>query len=152
DALPRGTPAIEAEARLMFEKAIEIDPGYARAYALLYFTFEREWFRDMSASNELRDRAHEVARKAITLDDNDTLCQQAIGWACFVRGDYELAEKHFTKALELNPNGASVQANIAAYYNSLGQPEKALACLAEARSIDPYFTPSWYWFELGVAH
>jgi hypothetical protein len=35
DALPMGTPEVEAESRLLFEKAVELDPGYARAYALL---------------------------------------------------------------------------------------------------------------------
>jgi adenylate cyclase len=119
---------------------------------LLFFALEREWFRDMSGSSELRDQAHEMAQRAIALDENDTLCQQAMGWAYFNRGDYELAERHITKALELNPNGAQVQASIAAYYNNLGQPEKAIACLAEAKSIDPFFSPSWYWVELGVAH
>ncbi|MDX8464613.1 hypothetical protein RFM26_02800 [Mesorhizobium sp. VK23B] len=42
DALPMGTPEVEAESRLLFEKAIELDPGYARAYALLSSALERE--------------------------------------------------------------------------------------------------------------
>jgi TolB-like protein/class 3 adenylate cyclase len=152
DALPRGTPEAQAEARLLFEKAIEIDPGYARAYALLSLSLEREWFQDMSDSNRLRDEAFDIARKAVTLDENDTLAQLAMGWAQFNRRAYELAEQHFMRALALNRNLPSTQASLATYYNCLGESEKAIACLMEAKSLDPFFTPSWYWAELGVAH
>ena len=73
DALPLGTPETEAEARRLFEKAIELDPGYARAYALLSFALDREWYRDMSSSRRLTDEAFDMARKAVALDENDAL-------------------------------------------------------------------------------
>ena len=37
-ALPIGVPEAEEEARRLFQKAIDIDPGYARAYASLGHT------------------------------------------------------------------------------------------------------------------
>ena len=49
DALPMGTPEIEAQARFHFEKAVELDPSYARAYAMLSFSLEREWLQERSA-------------------------------------------------------------------------------------------------------
>ena len=104
DALPVGTPEIEAESRLHFEKAIELDPGYARAHALLSFSLEQEWYRDMSDSNRLRDEAFDMACKAVTLDENDALCHLAMLWAHVDRHAYELAEQHLAKALALNPN------------------------------------------------
>ena len=55
DALPVGPSETEGEARRLFEKAIELDPGYARAYALLSFALEREWYRDMTDSDRLKD-------------------------------------------------------------------------------------------------
>ena len=119
DALPVGTPEIEAEARLHFEKAIELDPGYARAYALLSFSLEREWFRDMSNSNRLRDEAFEMARKAVTLDENDSLCHLAMSWAQVDRHAYELAEQHLARALALNPNQPSDSDAIARYSTSV---------------------------------
>ena len=150
--MPWATPEVEAEARLLFEKAIELDPGYARAYALLSFSLEREWLRDMSDSDRLRDEAFDMARKAVTLDENDTLCQLAMAWAHVYRGAYELAEQHFTKALALNPNQPSTQADLAIFHNYRGEPEKAIEGLLEAKRLDPFFTPSWYWGELGAAY
>jgi adenylate cyclase len=152
DALSWGTPEGEAEARQLFKKAVEIDPGYARAYAQLSFSFQREWSRDMSDSNRLQDEAFEMARKAVSLDENDTLCQLAMAWAQVYRGAHELAEQHIAKALALNPNQPSTQSDLAIFYNLRGEPEKAIAGLLEASRIDPYYTPSWYWGELGAAY
>lgn len=75
DALPWTTPESEAQAREMFRKAIEIDPGYARAHALLSFALSRQWLVDMSGSDALREESSEMARKAVSFDPNDTLCQ-----------------------------------------------------------------------------
>ncbi|CAN5220586.1 adenylate/guanylate cyclase domain-containing protein [soil metagenome] len=153
DALPWGAALeAEAEARALFNKAIELDPGYARAYALLSFTMAREWLRDTSESTQLRDTLFEVARKAVTLDENDALCQSAMAWAHVYRGSYGLAGQHLARAYALNPNQPSTQADLASFHICLGEPEKAIACLSEAKRLDPYFTPSWYWAELGTAH
>ncbi len=152
DALAWGTPEGDAEARLLFGKAIEIDPGYARAYAQLSFSLFREWSDDISGSNRLRDEAFELARKAVTLDENDTLCQLAMAWAQFYRGAHELADLHLAKALALNPNQPSTQADLATFHNLRGEPEKAIEGLLAVSRIDPYYTPSWYWAELGAAY
>ena len=151
DALPIGPPESEAEARALFEKAIELDPGYARAYALLAFALEREWFRDMSGSDSLREESLAMARKAVALDDNDATCHLAIGWAHVNRRSYELAEQHFAKALALNPNQPVVRSDIAQFHICRGEPEKAIEGMMEARRLDPFFTPSWFWGEMGTA-
>ena len=152
DALAWGTPEGNAEARLLLGKAIEIDPGYARAYALLYWFLERDWRGDMSGSNLLMDEAFEMAHKAVTLDENDTLCQTAMAWAQVRRGAHELAEQHFAKILALNPNHPSVQTHIAIFQNYRGEPEKAIEGFKEAQRLDPFFTPSWFWGEVGAAN
>ena len=152
DALAWGTPEGAAEARLLLEKAVEVDPGYARAYAQLSFSLSREWSEDMSSSNRLQDEAFELARKAVALDENDTLCQLAMAWAHFHRGAHELADQYLAKALALNPNQPSTRADLAIFHNFRGEPEKAIDGLLDVIRIDPYYTPSWYWGELGAAY
>ena len=152
DALAWGTPEGAAEARLLFEKAIEADPGYARAYAQLSFSLNREWSSDVGNSNRLQDEAFEMARRAVALDENDTLCQLAMAWANFHRGAHELADQHLAKALALNPNQMSTRADVAIFQNFRGEPEKAIDGLLDVIRIDPYYTPSWYWGELGAAY
>lgn len=152
DALPIGTPEIEAEARRHFEKAVELDPGYARAYAMLSFSLEREWLKDMSGSIRLLDEALELARKAIALDENDFLSHLAMVWNHMDRHAFELAERHLATALSLNPNQPSILTDQAAFSVFMGQPERAIEILLDVRRLDPFFAPSWYWGELGAAY
>jgi TolB-like protein/Tfp pilus assembly protein PilF len=152
DALQWGTLEGAAEARLLLEKAVEIDPGYARAYAHLSFSRNREWRADMSESNRLLDEAFELACKAVALDENDTLCQLAMAWTHLYRGAYKLADQFLARTLALNPNQPSTQAVLAAFHNRGGEPERAIEEFLAVSQIDPYYTPSWYWGELGAAY
>ena len=152
DALPWTTPESEAQAREMFRKAIEIDPGYARAHALLSFALSRQWLVDMSGSDALRDESCEMARKAVSFDANDTLCQLAMVWAHVYRGEHEMAEPYMAKALALNPTQPSTQTDLGIFQYCSGEPEAAINTLLEARRLDPFFSPSWYWGELGIAY
>jgi TolB-like protein/Tfp pilus assembly protein PilF len=152
DALPLYDPAAGAEARLLYEKAIEIDPGYARAYALLAINIAVEWESDLEAPDSLLDRALELARKSVALDENDSACHSALGLVYLDRRSHDLAEHHYLKAVELNSNRASLIATLGLLYSYLGRPDEGIAYLREARSIDPFFEPSWYWTTLGAAH
>ena len=71
DALPVGIPEAEAEARQLFQKAVDLDPGYARAYAHLAQFTTYEWLRDVDAPVEMLDQSLELAKKAVALDDGD---------------------------------------------------------------------------------
>ena len=152
DALPLYDPAAGAEARRLYEKAIELDPGYARAYALLAINIAVEWERDLDAPDSLLDRALELARKAVALDENDSACHSALGLVYLDRRSHDLAEHHYLKAVELNSNRASLIATLGLLYSYLGRPDEGIAYLREARTIDPFFEPSWYWTTLGAAH
>jgi adenylate cyclase len=37
-------------------------------------------------------------------------------------------------------------------YTFLGNPTQALKYLRDAKFIDPYFEPDWYWRVVGLAH
>ena len=144
DALPLDSPEAEAEARRLYEKAIAIDPGYGRAYALLAYLVHLEWLRDMSGSDRLLDRAFELATKAVALDENDGTCQALLGLIQLNRQSYALAEHHYLKALELNHNSSSLMASVGSLYGYLGKPEKGMTYFEEARLLDPFFDPPWY--------
>ena len=152
NALPFHEPDAAGEARRLFSKAIELDPGYARAYALLADLNYLEWWSDMSGSNDGLDRAFELARKAVALDENDYTCQGVLGWALMLRQSHKLAEQHHLKALELNRNRPSVLAGLGGLYAYQGKPEEGLKCFERAKLLDPYFGPLWYRRMLGVVH
>ncbi|MEE8296403.1 MAG: BTAD domain-containing putative transcriptional regulator [Hyphomicrobium sp.] len=57
----RYTEHLEAQARKMFERAIDLGPTFAAAFAMLSYTHLREWFIQWSEDSETLDRAFEVA-------------------------------------------------------------------------------------------
>jgi adenylate cyclase len=150
DALPFGDADAEAEARRLLEKAIALDPGYARAYAYMANSYRLEWSRDMSGSDQLLDRALALAQRAVALDENNDACHQDLAWILMNRHAHELAEHHFLKALSLNPNRPSTLTSLGCLYAYLGRPDEALEYFKTARSLDPFFEPSYYWRMLGV--
>ena len=151
-ALPIGDVAIDAQKRILYERAIALDPDYARAYALLAYAFFLEWFRDMGGSEVALDHALELAKKAVALDENDPLCQSALGWIYLFRKSFDLADQYYQRALRLNPNNSEHVARMGFLYAYTGRPDEALDSLAQARVIDPFFSPVWYWHHLGYAH
>jgi TolB-like protein/Tfp pilus assembly protein PilF len=141
-----------SEARRLLRKAIELDPGYARAYALLADLTYVEWWNDMVGSHDGLDRAFELAMKAVALDDNDYTSQGALGWALMLRQAHELAEHHLLRSLQLNPNRASMLASLGGLYAYQGRSEEGMRCFDRARLLDPFFGPQWYWRMGGVIH
>lgn len=152
DALPFEQPEARAEARRLFERAIELDPGYGRAYALLSNLHRVEWLDDRSDSHALRDRALHLAKTGVALDERDTVCQQALGWILGDSRSYEMAEFHVRKALELTPNQPTAWTSLAWLYRQLGKPGDAIQYFEEARVVDPHFEPPWFWSAFGGAY
>jgi adenylate cyclase len=150
EAEPYGDAASEAEARLLLEKAIALDPSYARAYAGMANSYRLEWSRDMSGTDHLLDLALAFAQKAVALDENNDACHEDLGWILLNRHAHELAEHHFQKALDLNSNRPNSLTSLGCLYAYLGRPDEALQYFKTARSLDPFFEPSWYWRMLGI--
>jgi TolB-like protein/class 3 adenylate cyclase/Tfp pilus assembly protein PilF len=152
DSLPVFDADNEAEARRLFRRAIELDPEYAKPYALLAFALCREWYADMSGSDAALDQALALANRAVELDDGQETCLAALGFVHAYRGSFDLAEHYYTRALALNPNNPTVLANLGGLYVHLGEPAKGMDYLKEAKVVDPFFAPKWYWGQVGRAY
>jgi len=87
----------------MFTRAIEIDPGYARAhagladcYSLLYMTW--------GARGDTLDKAEAASRKALELDPESAEAHTARGVALAMSRRFEEARPEFETAMRLDPN------------------------------------------------
>ena len=96
--------------------------------------------------------AVDLARKSVDLDENDGLCHDILGQIYVNRRLFDLAERHFQRALALNPNRSTLMGSFGWACGYLGKPEQGITYLENARLIDPYFEPSWYWRVRGVVH
>jgi adenylate cyclase len=140
-----------AAARDFFEKAREIDPNYARAYAGLAWTheldYDYEWTNDDKKTLEL---ALENAVTAVRLDPKDIQAQWGLGWAYLYDRQHDKAMAHYLLTRKLNPNDAEVLAEMGNLLIYVGQPKQALAQAKEAIRLNP-FHESWYVYYVGWA-
>ena len=105
DLLSRVTRSANAQARSLFEQAIKLDPSYAPAYVGLgrvnLSSVVQGWTPDPSAA---LNRAEDLARTAITLDDQNPGAHTLLGQTVVYFGDYDRALAEHKRALSLNPN------------------------------------------------
>jgi len=149
NALPWDDAAGAAEATRLFEKAIEIDPGYGMAYALLAVMRTHDWEHQPGDSTAKLDEAYRLALRAVELDDSESTCHSMLAQVSLYRRAFEFAVQHMRRAVELNPNNQWNVADMALVLGYAGEAEEALTWSARAKQIDPYFDPPWYWRQAG---
>jgi len=152
DALPVGDILAEAEARRMFEKAVELDPTYGFALSLLAYSLSLEWRCDTTGSDVALDRALELAKKAVQLDDANSECNHLLGWVYLVRRTFDVAEYYYQRALALNPNSPLNFEGIGEWLAYVGRADEAIKWFSQAKLVDPLFNPAWWWRMLGAAY
>ncbi len=104
NALPWDDPDSLAEATRLFSKAIEIDPGYGLAHALLSAMWVDKWENDSSNSDAALQEAFALANRAVELDQDDSTCFSLLGQVHLLRRSFDLALQHVRRAVEMNPN------------------------------------------------
>ncbi len=152
DVLGLGDPDAEAEAGQLYERAIEIDPGYGLAYSKLAYILSLAWVREQSDDTGTLDRAFDLAKRAVVLDPDEPNCHRALGWVHLFRRSFDLAERFYRRTLELNPNSAEQTSYLGALNCFLGNADEALRWYEKARQLDPYFEPAPFWRLQGIAH
>lgn len=151
DCLRKGTVEADAEARRYFERALEIDPTYARAYAGLSLSHFNEWSCQAWAQWDEKERlAHEYAERAVALDDTDAMVRVVLGRILVYRRRYDDAAHHVECAMLLNPNDTDVLVHAALCQAYLGDPEAALVTAHKAMRLNPAY-PVWYAAPAGLA-
>jgi adenylate cyclase len=146
------TPDGLAKERKALEKAIELDPGYADAYAGLSLSYFLGYIWELDKDPGALDRAAELANKAIALDDSAVVGYAVRGWVAATKGQREDAIADGQRAVSLDPNSAFVYLMLAESNFALdGPPEQQLADAQKAMRLDPRH-PVSYWSEEGWAY
>lgn len=132
------------------ERAIEIDPRYARAHAYNSFSYIVGMaLMESSDITEWRARALASAEQAVELDSLDNVGHWVLGEAAFWACQPDRARQHIRKALALNPNDADVLAAAGYIEAGLGDPEAGLRNMELAMERNPT-NPRWYHWVTGV--
>ncbi len=135
------------ESRQWFQKAIELDPLYARAWGWLAYAHVTSWTEGW-AGPETLDIAKDYAEKAVALEPEDYDTHWALAYVYQARGNLDLALSAYVTALELNRNDPDMLVEMAETLCCLGRHQDAVRQIEHAMIINPRF-PEWYRWMLG---
>jgi TolB-like protein len=144
ECLQRGTIEADAEARHLFERALEIDPLFARAHAGLSLSHFNEWSCQAWTQWDEKERlAFTHAARAAELDSTDAMVEIVLGRIMLYRRRFDEAAAHVDRALALNPSDADVLAHAALCRAYLGDGASGVALADKASRLNPV-SGDWY--------
>ncbi len=121
-----------------FQRALEMDPGYALGYAGLADGYDILGGYRILPPRESYPKAEAAAKKALELDDT---LGQAHASLAMVRASYDWnwleAEKEYKRAIELNPNYATAHQWYALLLLQRGRLDESKAEMMKALDLDP---------------
>ncbi len=133
-----------AKARELFEKAIELDPRYAKAHAYLADTYFMDLFMGVATADAPQRSLHH-ARTAMELDSSDVANHDQLGFAYIGAGLWEDAAGQFDRALSKVVVEAEPMTWIGYGLLMLGRAEEAREVVMRAIQLNPLHPPSFYW-------
>jgi TolB-like protein/Flp pilus assembly protein TadD len=149
-ALVLQSPLAAREARLMFERAIVLDPEFAEPHRWLAFSLSSTWLFMKEQIEANRRQAFKAARKALALDPKDPGTRWVHGILLAHDGRWADSEAEFAIALKLDPNHADAWAFLSELMVLSGRSSDALANIQKALRLNPHPPGVYYWF-LGQA-
>jgi tetratricopeptide (TPR) repeat protein len=122
----------------LFEKAIELDPRYAAAYAGASSAYGQmyQWF---SRQELFREKAQEMSFKALMYDGNLAEAYRAMGLSYFIWGKFDEAATSSLKAIEIDPDDFIAYWTLGRIYFSQGELGRALELFRRVIEIKPGF-------------
>jgi adenylate cyclase len=143
---------INRRVRELISEAIELDPNYAAARALLaealYSQAILGWteFPDRELSRGVTE-----AQRAITMAPNEPDGYRALGRILLARTEYAQAQNALARAVEINPSDASALAAWGSVQSFSGETDGAIESLQLALKLDPMLEPHFH-FDLAMAY
>jgi adenylate cyclase len=126
-----------AKARQIFQKAIEADPGYARAYIGLCWAYWHKYV--MTSSEEDYNQLVANAEKAYELAPELSDAVFFKGFLHFLKDEYGPAFEKFQVALGKDPNSFLGNLGIGYCYQVLGLYRTAIPYNSKAIELSPYY-------------
>ncbi len=140
------------ESREYFERAISLDPNFARAYADLALSYA------MPVQLGIIDKSEDSIRKALQIANHAAELDDAIPQVHFAFSIiYRLMKRHddsisaARRAISIEPNYADGYGLLAMSLNFAGMPEEGLASINQAMKLNPRH-PFFYVFILGQSY
>jgi len=128
------------QAREFYQKAIDTDPGFARAYGAMSVSYaltgvQYGWSTEPQSA---MDRALSLAKKAASIDDDIPQVQFALSLAYLIHRRFDEAVEASRRAIELDPGYADAYGLLAWIYSHAGNPTEGLRVLHKSEPLNPH--------------
>ncbi len=121
-----------------YEKAIEQDPDFAGAYAVMAIDYCLLGLYFYAPSKDVFPKAKIAATKALERDESLAIAHGAMGDIHMLYDwDFDSSRQRIERAMELDPNNASIRTECAGYFAVTGSMEKAIEHQKRALELDP---------------
>jgi adenylate cyclase len=125
------------QARQRLEKAVELDPNYASAYAGLSLTHVYDFILQWDQTPQSLGRALTLAQKAVALDESLAMAHSVLGWVYLWQKQHAQALAAAEQAVALDPNSFWSYFVLGDILTFSGRPEEAIGVLEQAMRHDP---------------
>ena len=131
------------KAKEALDKAIEADPRYCLAHAMLadIYAVHYQWGYDLFP-NDL-EMAQKLSKRAIELDSHCQYAQWSRAYSCYLVRDREQFVQLARLAINLNPADTNILAAAGQKLAMAGNWEEGLDLMRQAERLNP-FLPSWF--------
>jgi tetratricopeptide (TPR) repeat protein len=126
------------KARHFFERALEQDPMFSRAYAGVSFTHFQDAFQNWATHETAVERAYATATKGLMADERDPAAHWAMGRALWLRARHAESLEALTRSVELSPNFALGHYNLSFVHPIVGDAEAAIERSDYSRHLSPF--------------
>jgi TolB-like protein/Tfp pilus assembly protein PilF len=121
-----------------FQRAIEIDPNSAPAYAGLADAYNLLGDWGYLPPRDTYPKGKAAARKALQIDEASAEAHTSLAYAYFEYDwDWAACEKEFKRAIELNPNYATAHHWYSEYLSAMRRHAEAMAEAQRSQELDP---------------
>ncbi|QKC87707.1 transcriptional regulator [Mesorhizobium sp. NZP2234] len=134
----RFTQAENEQARQFFDKALQLDPTFARAYAGLSFTHWQNAFQRWGDRDRESALAYESAGHSLLVDDHNPAAHWAMGRALWLRGEQDGSLSELGRAVDLSPNFALGHYALSFVHSQSGDPRAAISSSDHSRHLSPF--------------
>lgn len=136
----------------LLRKAIQLDPAYAEAYALLSVLHATDYQNHWSEHHDrsIVDALH-YADRAIAINTNEPMAHYAATVAANLYKDLERARTEAEATLALSPNFARAHDSMGVVHLLSGEPLKAIPYFERAMRLEPTYSSQLIHF-LGMAY
>ncbi len=136
--IPYQTEGRLRQAISLLNRALELQPDFARGHALLGACYANLLAYGFVPVNEMVAKAEEAVHRALELNDSSVLAYRALGLVSTFRWEWSTAQRAFLRALQLDSGNSTAHYSYGNHFLSpVGRVEEAEREIRTALELDP---------------